>query len=51
MNPRPMTLQSLKDTIKKAWDEYDLDIMNRLVESMPDRIAAVIKAYGRNTKY
>jgi hypothetical protein len=51
MNPRPMTLPSLKDAIKKAWDEYDLDTMNRLVESMPARIAAVIKARGGNTKY
>lgn len=51
MNPRPTTLPSLKDAIKKAWDEYDLDTMNRLVESMPDRITAVIKAHGGNTKY
>lgn len=51
MNPRPTTLPSLKDAIKKAWDEYDLDIMNRLVESMPDRIEAVIKAHGGSTKY
>ena len=28
MNPRPMTLSSLKDAIKKVWDEYDLDTMN-----------------------
>jgi transposase len=51
MNSRPMTLPSLKDAIKKAWDECDQLIMNRLVESMPDRIAAVIKAQGGNTKY
>jgi len=51
MDPRPMTLPSLKDAIKKAWDEYDPDIMDRLVESMPARIAAVISAHGGNTKY
>jgi len=51
MNLQPMTLPSLKDAIKKVWDEYDLDIMNRLVESMPDRIAAVVEAGGGNTKY
>ena len=51
MNPRPMTIPSLKEAITKAWNEYDLDIMNKLVESMPDRIFAVIKAHGGNTKY
>jgi transposase len=50
-NPRPMTLPDLKDTIQKAWDEYNMDIMDRLVESMPARIAAVIEAHGGNTKY
>jgi transposase len=51
MNPRPLTLPALKDAIQKAWDEFDQGIMNRLVESMPNRIAAVIKARGGNTKY
>jgi hypothetical protein len=51
MNPRPMTLPSLKDAIQKAWDNYDMYIMDRLVESMPARIAAVIEARGGNTKY
>ena len=46
-----MTLPDLKDTIQKAWDEYNMDIMDRLVESMPARIAAVIEAHGGNTKY
>jgi transposase len=51
MDPRPMTLPALKDAIQKAWNEYDQDIMNRLVESMPNRIAAVVQARGGNTKY
>jgi transposase len=51
MNPRPMTLPKLKDAIKKAWNKCDVEIMNRLVESMPDRIAAVIEAQGGSTKY
>ena len=51
MNPRPMTVPSLKEAIKKAWNEFDVNILNRLVESMPDRIAAVIEAKGGNTKY
>jgi transposase len=51
MKPRPMTLPSLKDAIRKAWLEYDHNIMNRLVESMPSRIAAVIEVRGGNTKY
>ena len=51
MNPRPMTIPSLKEAITKACNEYDLDTMNKLVESMPDRIFTVIKAHGGNTKY
>jgi transposase len=51
MNPRPMSIPSMKAAILKAWDEYNVDVMDRLVDSMPARIAAVIKARGGNTKY
>jgi transposase len=51
MTPRPMTVPSLKEAINRAWSEFDVNILNRLVESMPDRIAAVMEAKGGNTKY
>ena len=37
--------------IQKAWAEVDRRFLYRLIESMPDRVAAVIAANGRSTKY
>ena len=51
VDPRPMTIPSLRDAIMKAWNEYDQNIMDRLIESMPTRIEEVIKAKGGNTRY
>jgi len=51
MNPWPMTLPTLKEYIKKTWDEYNQDIIDRLVESMPARTAAMIEACCGNAKY
>ena len=50
-NPRPTTVPSLEEAIKTVWNNYDIDILNKLVESMPDRIAAAIEAHGENTRY
>lgn len=51
MTPRPMTVPDLTKALSKVWDELDVNILNRLVESMPNRLAAVIEAKGGNTKY
>jgi transposase len=51
MEPRPMTIPSTIAAIRKAWNKLDVNILNNLVESMPDRLAAVIQAKGGNTKY
>ena len=51
MNPRPMTVPDLTKALKKAWNELDMNVINNLVESMPDRLTAVIKVKGKNTKY
>jgi len=37
--------------LQKAWEQLDPDYLKNLVESMPRRLQAVIKAKGSNTKY
>ena len=48
---RPTTALKLAKAIKKTWEELNENVFNKLVESMPSRIAAVINAKGGNTKY
>ena len=51
MTPRLMAVPDITVALRKAWEELDERVMNNLVESMPDRLAAVIEAKGGNTKY
>lgn len=37
--------------LQAAWDQLDLNMLKKLVESMDRRLSAVIKACGGNTKY
>jgi len=37
--------------IRETWTEVDQGFLHRLIESMPDRVAAVIAANGGSTKY
>ena len=37
--------------LEKAWESISVDYLRKLVDSMPARIQAVIKAKGGNTKY
>ena len=41
----------LRRTVLKIWNEFPQDKWNYLVESMPDRMKAVIKAKGGSTKW
>ena len=41
----------LMEILQDGWDHIDQDYMKKLIESMPNRCRAVIKARGRNTKY
>jgi transposase len=44
-------MQSLKDQLKKQWDEMSLEFITGLVWSMPERCQAVIDAEGYPTRY
>jgi hypothetical protein len=51
MHRRPNTEEQLFDLIKTQWNNLSVDILNTLVESMPNRCQAVIDARGFMKKY
>lgn len=49
---KPSTVEELKEKIEKIWyDEISIEFIENLYQSMPRRIAAVIKAKGGASKY
>lgn len=50
-NGQPQTIEATRELIVKIWDEISEDELLRLVESLPDRVEAVIAAGGGHTKY
>ena len=47
----PYGVHELWERVAKKWDEILPEVCQRLIESMPRRIQAVIKANGGHTKY
>ena len=47
----PAGLTELWDRVQEQWLKIPLDYVTTLVESMPRRIAAVLRARGGHTKY
>ena len=50
----PTNEQTLEELIQRAeevWNDMEEELINNLIDSMPRRIAAVIKARGWYTKY
>ena len=43
--------QELLDTLKVEWEKIPLCLLEKLIDSMPQRIEAIIKAKGGATKY
>jgi hypothetical protein len=48
---RPTTLEDLWKALQEEWTKIDLDFINNLVDSMPNRVQAVLEAKGGATKY
>ena len=48
---KPKNKKELFDLLKKEWYKIDLNIINKLIESMPRRVIAVLKNKGNPTKY
>jgi len=49
--PQPTTVDELKAAVHTAWEQLDIDDVNKHVSSMPDRVAAIFKARGGHTRY
>ena len=47
----PTSMRQLWERIEVEWDKIPVEECLKLIETMPDRISAVIKAKGRHTKY
>jgi transposase len=50
-NRTPQNEQELFEVLEEGWKELPIDLLERLSDSMPRRIEAVIKAKGFATKY
>lgn len=50
-DPAPTTLQELKDAVIEEWDTIPQEEILKLVRSMRDRMEAVIRARGGNTRF
>ncbi len=46
-----MSVAELENKIKECWNIFELEKVQKLIESMPDRIKAVIESKGGPTKY
>ena len=46
-----MRIQELWERVQKEWDNIGVEECRKLIESMPRRVEAVIKAKGGHTKY
>lgn len=45
------SLDTLAEIAKREWENLNVERLQTLIDSMPDRIEAVIKAKGHSTKY
>lgn len=45
------SLLYLEEVAMRVWDEIEIELINRVVDSMPRRLAAVIASNGWYTKY
>lgn len=51
LRPRPLTPDALHVAAIVIWDEFDQEMIDRLIMSMPTKIAAVIESEGSWSPY
>jgi transposase len=51
LSPLPNTVEQLRAAILKAWDELDIQDIDKYVKGMPKRVLAVLAAKGGHTRY
>jgi hypothetical protein len=47
---RPSSIHDLWEVVLEEWEKVPLNFVRKLIESMPRRAAAVLKAKGGQTK-
>jgi hypothetical protein len=47
----PKNVEQLWEALQEEWAKIDMEFINNLVHSMPDRVHAVYSAKGGPTKY
>ena len=47
----PTSVSNFFERVSEEWNKIDQNLCKSLIESMPDRIQAVIKSKGGQTKY
>jgi hypothetical protein len=50
-NRKPRTMDELWEAVEKAWEEVVPDVILKFVDSMPRRVAEVIKKKGFATRW
>lgn len=50
-NPLPRNLEEMWKALEEEWVNFPLDSLDKLFESMPHHVAALLKARGGHTKY
>jgi hypothetical protein len=48
---QPKNMIQLKNRISKVFENFDVDWLKKVWDTMPERMEAVIAAQGRHTKY
>ena len=48
---RPTSIHSLWQYVAEEWNKISVEVCQKLIETMPKRIQAVIEAKGGHTKY
>jgi len=49
--PKVLKKEDLMHALEEEWEKLDIELLNRLIDSMPRRLQAVIDAKGGSTKY
>jgi hypothetical protein len=47
----PKTTTELKNNIKKIWNDIDLNVVNRIINTMPKRMEMLKKLNGKKIEF
>jgi len=50
-DPLPRNQEEMWAALQEEWDNFPQDKLDKLYESMPRRVAVLVKAQGGHTKY